>query len=216
MTGFEFVYWLSRYWGSDRGSARKVATEMCELVRMQDRMHDKITTYSQGMRQRINLAQALANDPELLYLDEPMAGLDPESRELTFALIQRLGHEGRTVLVSSHILHEIERVTDNVVLLHNGSVLAHGGIRHIRELIDEHPHAVTVECSTPRKLADCFVTDGSTLSVDFTDGKVTIRTSDPNGFYRKLNELVVGGTVTVSSMSCPDDDLQSVFDYLVG
>jgi ABC-2 type transport system ATP-binding protein len=179
-------------------------------------MNDKIAKYSHGMRQRINLAQSLATDPDILFLDEPMAGLDPESREETFALIRKMGNEGKTVVVSSHILHEVERVTNNVVLLHNGSVLAHGQVREIRELIDEHPHTVTVECPRFRSLAENFVNDDSTLSIDFAVGTITIRTKDPNRFYQKLNDLVLAGDLEIAGISCPDDNLQSVFDYLVG
>ena len=111
-------------------------------VGMTSRMKDPITSYSQGMRQRIRIAQALSNNPSLLILDEPMAGLDPEGREEMFALIKHLGGLGKTVIVSSHILYEIERVTNNIVLLHCGRVLARGPVGHIRALIDEHPHEV--------------------------------------------------------------------------
>ena len=215
MTGFEFVYWMNRFWGMNGRAATQAAEAACERVRMSERMDDAIGTYSRGMRQRIKLAQALATDPELLFLDEPMAGLDPEGREDMFALIKELGRQGKTVVVSSHILYEIERATDNVVLLHNGSVLAQGHIRTIRELIDEHPHAVTIDCADLRLVADHFVSDDTTLSLDFHDGALTIRTSDPGAFYDKLNALVVEQDIELRRVSCPDDNLQSVFDYLV-
>jgi ABC-2 type transport system ATP-binding protein len=227
-TGYEFVYWLNRYWGMDAAAAAKTAEDMCDLVHMADRMDDPIETYSRGMRQRVKIAQALATQPDLLFLDEPMAGLDPEGREEMFALIRTLGEAGRAVVVSSHILYEIERVTDKVVLLHNGQLLARGEVREIRELIDEHPHAVTIDCAEPRRLADQFVRDDATLSIEFGDGidaavsAVTIRTSDPNAFYQKLNDIVLDGAgsmtgeaIGVKSIRCPDDNLQSVFDYLV-
>jgi len=215
MTGYEFVYWMNRFWGMDSEEARSAAEEAIEVVKMTDRMDDYITQYSRGMRQRVKIAQALATRREVLLLDEPMAGLDPAGREDMFALIRRLGEQGQTVIVSSHILYEIERVTDNVVLLYQGCILARGHVRNIRELIDEHPHAVTVECSHPRQLADRFVCDRSTLSTEFQDGTVTIRTSDPNGFYEKLNDLALTGSFEMSSITCPDDNLQSVYDYLV-
>ncbi len=215
VSGFEFVYWLTRQRGFDAMAANKAAAEACERVHMADRMHDLIGTYSTGMRQRIKLAQAIAYGADLLFLDEPMAGLDPKSREETFALIRNLGDEGRTVVVSSHILYEVERVTDNVVVLHNGQVLARGHVRQIRALIDEHPHAVTVQSPHVRRIAEHFVGESATLSVEFTDGGVTIRTSDPNGFYQKLNDMVLDGGVAIDSIRCPDDSLQAVFDYLV-
>jgi ABC-2 type transport system ATP-binding protein len=178
-------------------------------------MDDLIETYSRGMRQRIKIAQALAPSPELLFLDEPMAGLDPEGREEMFALIRELGENGRAVIVSSHILYEIERVTSHVVLLHNGCILARGRVHDMRELIDEHPLAVTVGCGSPRDLARHFAEDGATLSIEFEDGRVTVRTRDPNGFFEKLNRLVADKAVDVTSFACADADLQSVFQYLV-
>ena len=215
MSGYEFVYWMNRYWGMDNRDACTSAEKACEIVRMTERMDDPIDTYSRGMRQKIKIAQALAIDAELMFLDEPMAGLDPESREEMFALIRKLGDEGRTIIVSSHILYEVERVTNNVVLLHNGCILARGEVRHIRELIDEHPHAVTVECAEPHRLGEFFVHDSSTLSIEFADDTVTIRTSNPNEFYQKLNNLMFDKPLKFESIKCPDDNLQSVFDYLV-
>lgn len=215
MTGYEFVYWMNRFWGMNSGRAREAAENALETVRMTERMDDLITEYSKGMRQRIKIAQALALNAQILLLDEPMAGLDPEGREEMFALIRKFGNEGRTIIVSSHILYEVERVTDNVILLHKGQILARGHVRDIRELIDEHPHAVTIECTDPRSLANMFIEDESTLSIEFCDGVVTIRTNKPNDFYQKLNGFVLDKTIELAGVSCPDDNLQSVFDYLV-
>ncbi len=215
LTGFEFVYWMARTWGIYASSAEKLAEEACERVGMPDRMDDPIATYSKGMRQRVKIAQALVTQPDLLFLDEPMAGLDPKGREEMFNLIRDLGDEGHTLIVSSHILYEIERVTDSVVMLHGGMLLAQGHVREIRDLIDEHPHAVTIRCAEPHALANRFVNEATTLNIEFTDGGVTIRTSDPNGFYATLNELVRDKTLDIETLQCPDDNLQSIFDYLV-
>ena len=214
-TGFEFVYWLNRFHGMASGEAAKRAEEACERVRMTERMDDLIETYSRGMRQRIKIAQALAPATDVLFLDEPMAGLDPEGREEMFALIRELGAEGRTVIVSSHILYEVERVTNHMVLLHNGCILARGNVQDVREMMDEHPLAVTVECSSPRELAGHFAQESTTLSMAFEDGRVTVRTRDPNGFFDKLNQLIAENAVDVTSFACADADLQSVFQYLV-
>jgi len=215
LSGFEFVYWMSRAWGMGAGDARKAAEVCCDMVEMTGRMDDPISTYSKGMRQRVKIAQCLAIEPELLFLDEPMAGLDPKGREDMFNLIRKLGDEGKTVIVSSHILYEIERITDSVVLLHGGAMLAQGHVREIRELIDEHPHAVTIACADPHGLADHFINESTTLNVEFENSTVTIRTRDPNGFYERLNDLAAKGHVVVETLRCPDDNLQSVFDYLV-
>ena len=215
MSGYEFVFWLNRYYGMKRRDARAAALDALERVSMSDRMKDKVSTYSKGMRQRTKIAQAIALDPELLVLDEPMQGLDPEGREDMFKMIRELGDSGRSVLMSSHILYEIERITDNVLLLHQGSVLAHGPVRHIRDLIDEHPHAVTVVGEDVRAVADAFVTDESTTSIEFNGKQVIIRTKDPNAFYQKLNDIILDDALSIETIQCADDNLQSVFGYVV-
>jgi ABC-2 type transport system ATP-binding protein len=178
-------------------------------------MNDLISTYSQGMRQRIRIAQAIAHDPELLILDEPMSGLDPEGREDVFRLIGKLGEAGRTVIVSSHVLYEIERVTDTIILMHGGRILAQGPVRHIRELIDEHPHAVQIQSPAAREIAERFAQDAATIGMYFDGPMLCIHTKDPGRFYGALNELVLARSYEIDSIYCPDDNLQSVFDYLV-
>ena len=215
MSGREFVYWLCRYSGMSGAHARSATQTACELVKMTHRMDDPIATYSQGMRQRIRIAQAIAHEPRFLILDEPLSGLDPEGREDMFALIRHMGQEGRTVLVSSHVLYEIERVTDSIILMHSGRMLAHGTVRELRSLIDEHPHAVQIECDEPRALAEHFSRVPSTLSIDVQPSGICIRTGDPASFYDDLTAFVLAEDLQVTSLHCPDDNLQSVFDYLV-
>ncbi len=215
MSGLAFVRWLCRYSGMARAEAGIAAREACGVVGMTKRMDDPIATYSQGMRQRIRIAQAIAHKPELLILDEPMSGLDPEGREDVFKLIGRLGESGQTVIVSSHVLYEIERVTDNIILMHGGQILAQGPVRHIRELIDEHPHSVRIESGRAREIAEHFALEKSTLGFDFDGPILCIRTADPAGFYERLNGVVVEHGIEIDSIHCPDDNLQSVFDYLV-
>lgn len=215
VTGFEFVYWMIRYRGVCAHAARKAAEEACAQVGMAGRMKDPITSYSQGMRRRINIAQALAADAELLFLDEPMAGLDPESREVVFSIIRFLAGQGRAVVFSSHILYEIERVTHNVVLLHQGGLIAQGDVREIRGLIDEHPHTVTIETPQARRLATFFAEETTTLNIALAEGTVTVQTRDPNRLYQRLNDLYLDEGIEIHGIHCPDDNLQSVFEYLV-
>jgi len=215
MSGYEFVYWLCRYWGMPHKTAHEMTVDSLERVRMTDRMHDPIDSYSKGMRQRVKLAQALAPRPEILFLDEPMTGLDPVSREEMFALIKQLGEEGYTVIVSSHILYEIERVTDDVVILYHGSILAHGKVREIRELFDDHPHTITVGTNAPREIFRHFINDPKIENVSFEPEQLVLHSRDPHGCYDKLNKLVLNNEIKVESIQCLDDDLQSVFDYLV-
>ncbi len=213
-TGFEFVYYLNLYWGMKRRQARIAAEAACELTRMTSRMHDPISTYSKGMRQRIKIAQALSNCPELLFLDEPMNGLDPRGRDEMYGLIQSLADAGMTVVVSSHILYEIERITDSVALMFKGSLLAQGRVRDIRDLIDAHPHAIRVETDTPRTTAAPFIALPAVTSIDFDESGFVMRTRDANECYDMLNAMMAHDENGIRAMECADDSLQSVFDYL--
>lgn len=213
MTGYEFVYWLNRHWGMGHRAAALATEEACEAVQMTARMHDLIDEYSKGMRQRIKIAQALSTKPDLLILDEPMAGLDPKGREEMFSLIRQIGDEGRSVVVSSHILYEVERVTDNVVLIYNGSVLAHGKVSEIRDLLDEHPRTITVTSANPRAISRHFLEDENTLSVNFDEDRLVLRTRDANACYQQLNQMALAGE-DIGGILCSDDNLQSVFEYL--
>ncbi len=214
MTGYEFIYRLNRYWGMTAKSARYAAEAVCERVKMTQRMHDPIDEYSKGMRQRIKIAQALAVQPRLLLLDEPMAGLDPQGREEMFSLVRHLGDEGLSVIISSHILYEIERVTDNVVLLCNGAILAQGRIRQIRDLIDDHPHTITVGAEDPRQIAQHFMQDSTIQQISFKPNQLLLYTANPNACYQRLNELVRNDGAKIDSIHCADDNLQAVFEYL--
>ena len=127
----------------------------------------KIGAYSKGMRQRVKLAQALVHDPELLILDEPLSGMDPVMRRRTIRLVKDWARAGKSILVSSHILHEIEAMTSNILLIHNGRILAEGNVHQIRDLIDEHPHTVYIKAADPRALARRFLTDDDVLSLKF-------------------------------------------------
>ena len=213
-TGYEFVYWLNRYWGMSRRDARTSAEGACELTRMTERMHDPISTYSKGMRQRIKIAQALTSSPELLFLDEPMNGLDPKGRDEMYALIQALADAGMAVVVSSHILYEIERITDSVVLMYRGALLAQGRVRDIRDLIDKHPHAIRVETGRAREIAKVFLERPDVTNVEFEEGALVIRTREPNQCYELLNAMGREGSDAIDGITCADDNLQSVFDYL--
>jgi ABC-2 type transport system ATP-binding protein len=168
------------------------------------------------MRQRVKLAQAIAHEPELLLLDEPVAGMDPVNRRRVIELVRRLGREGRSVLVSSHILHEVEAMTRRVLLVHNGRILAEGDVREIRDLLDEHPHTVALRAREPRRLAAVIVGWPCVLSLTFgAEGEwLTVETARPDEFYRELHDAALEAGVT--EMYSPDENLESVFRYLVG
>lgn len=216
MTGSEWVTALLVLNGLDRQHAASRASHAIETVGLTEAAGRKIGAYSKGMRQRIKLAQAIAHEPELLILDEPLAGMDPLARRRTIRLIREWARGGRSVLVSSHILHEIEAMTSNILLIHRGRILAEGNVHQIRELIDEHPHTVCVRAADPRALAQRFLTEGDVRSLKFEDDAVIVETSRPDTFYTRLTALAASGELgEVLEVTSPDDNLQAVFEYLV-
>jgi len=216
MTGLEWVTALVRLNGlgeTEAANAAKAALDQVDLMSAADK---KIGAYSKGMRQRVKMAQALVHDPELLILDEPLSGMDPIMRRKTIRLIKEWARAGKSVLVSSHILHEIEAMTSNILLVHNGRILAEGNVHQIRDLIDEHPHTVYIKAEDPRALARRFLADDNMLSLKFDPGALIIQTAKPDVFYARLTELAASGEAgQVEEVTSPDDNLQAVFQYLV-
>jgi len=216
MTGLEWITALVRLNGfseTEAANAAKAALDQVDLMPAADK---KIGAYSKGMRQRVKMAQALVHDPELLILDEPLSGMDPIMRRKTIRLIKEWARAGKSVLVSSHILHEIEAMTSNILLVHNGRILAEGNVHQIRDLIDEHPHTVYIKADDPRALARRFLADDNMLSLKFDPGALIIQTAKPDVFYARLTELAASGEAgQVEEVTSPDDNLQAVFQYLV-
>ena len=216
MTGLEWVSALVRLNGlgeQDALAAARTALDRVDLLPAADK---RIGAYSKGMRQRVKLAQALVHDPELLILDEPLSGMDPIMRRKTIRLIKEWARAGKSILVSSHILHEIEAMTSNILLVHNGRILAEGNVHQIRDLIDEHPHTVYIKAADPRALARRFLADDNILSLKFDPGALIIQTGRPDVFYTRLTELAATGEAgDVDEVTSPDDNLQAVFEYLV-
>lgn len=215
LTGEQFLLALLRLGGFDEAECRRRAEAALETVDLVAARHRRCGGYSRGMRQRLKLAQALAHDPQVLLLDEPLTGLDPVSRRRAIDLVKRLGREGRTIVVSSHVLHEVEAMTRRVLLIHNGRILAEGDVREIRDLMDEHPHMVALRARDPRALARAVVALPHVVSVSFGgEGEwLTVQTARPDEFYGALHEPALEAGVV--EMYSPDEDLQSVFRYLV-
>jgi ABC-2 type transport system ATP-binding protein len=216
MTGIEWVTALVRLNGLADSEANDAARVALERVELMEAANKKIGAYSKGMRQRVKLAQALVHDPELLILDEPLTGMDPLMRRKTVRLIKDWARAGKHIVVSSHILHEIEAMTSNILLINNGRILAEGNVHSIRELIDTHPHTVFVRGADPRALARKFLAEDDVLSLRFEPGAVIIETSKPDSFYARLTQLATTGEAgSVDEVTSPDDNLQAVFRYLV-
>jgi ABC-2 type transport system ATP-binding protein len=216
MTGLEWLVALVRLNGLDDAAAEAAAKRALERVELMDAADKKIGAYSKGMRQRVKLAQALVHDPELLILDEPLTGMDPLMRRKTIRFIREWSRAGKHIIVSSHILHEIESMTSNILLINNGRILAEGNVHQIRDLIDTHPHTVFVKGADPRALARHFLAEDDVLSLKFESGAVVVETSRPDSFYTRLTSLAASGEAgAIDEVTSPDDNLQAVFRYLV-
>ena len=177
----------------------------------------KVAAYSKGMRQRIRLAQAIAHRPAVLILDEPLNGLDPMVRAETIALFRKLAAEGLHLIISSHILHEVDMMSDRVVLVNNGYVVAEGNIHGVRDEVTDHPMQILIRCDQPAKLAaQVFAEDNVVEARLHNDrGGLFIRTRDADSFYLLLNRVVAEGEINVESVAPVDDDLSAVYGYLI-
>ena len=216
MTGLEWVTALVRLNGLSDKEADDAAKRALTDVDLMDAANKKIGAYSKGMRQRVKLAQAIVHNPALLILDEPLAGMDPLARRRTIRMIRDWARSGRSVIVSSHILHEIESMTGNILLINNGRILAEGDVHQIRELIDEHPHTVSVRAQEPRALAREFLAFADVRSLKFEEGAVIVETGKPDMFYARLTEMAASGQFgSIDEVTSPDDNLAAVFQYLV-
>jgi len=216
MTGLEWVTALVRLNGVSDADATAMATKGLAMVDLMDAADKKIGAYSKGMRQRVKMAQALVHDPELLILDEPLSGMDPIARRKSIRMIKDWGRTGKSIIVSSHILHEIESMTANILLINQGRILAEGNVHQIRDLIDEHPHTVYIKADQTRALAREFLSQDDVLSLKFEDEAVVVQTARPDAFYARLTELAASGQIgAIHEVTSPDDNLQAVFQYLV-
>lgn len=218
MTGFQFVLSLALLNGYTKSMAEELTLKAIDTVEMTDNKDKKIGAYSKGMRQRIKLAQSILHDPELLIFDEPLSGMDPVGRHSTIKLIKKLHQDGKSIIISSHILYEIEAMTDNILLINNGRILAEGNIHEIRELIDKHPHNIHIDCDNPRLLASILVKYDDIISTKLSGegSALIVETIKPDELYSRLPEIVVENNVKINSLYSPDDNLQAVFKYLVG
>jgi ABC-2 type transport system ATP-binding protein len=214
LTAREFVIAMTRLHGFDAAAAAKRAEEVLVRLGLEDALDRRLGEYSKGMRQRAKLAQALSHDPQVLLLDEPLTGCDPLARHQVITLIKELGEAGKAILVSSHVLHEIEAMTSEILLIFKGQILAEGNVYRIREMIDQHPHLVRVDCDRPRDLARALIGEDHVLRVGVEDGAVVLETREPDRCYPAIPRIARAASVTIQSLTSPDNNLQAVFHYL--
>jgi ABC-2 type transport system ATP-binding protein len=217
LTGFQFVYSYLRLGGRDAEAAEQMAWRAIERVRLTDAAFRNVAGYSKGMRQRIRLAQALSHNPRVLVLDEPLNGLDPLARAEMIALFRSVAESGSYVIISSHILHEVDAISDQVILLSNGYVVGEGKIHSLRDEIHEHPAQILIRCDRPRDLASKMMASVRTIEVRIHDDErgLLVKTRDADGFYLMLNNLASNG-IEIESVAPADDDVNSVYEYLIG
>jgi len=218
VTGREFIHdWLHLH-GFNNQEASALTQDALARVELTEAADRKIAGYSKGMRQRIRLAQAISHHPRVLILDEPLNGLDPKARAASMALFEALGKQGMHVIISSHILHEVDRISDEVVLISSGYIVAEGKIPDVRIEVKEHPMQILVRCRKPGMLASRVFAQNHVVEAKLQhDGKgVLIRTTNANEFYSLLNRLIVEDGIQVEAVAPADDDVNSVYQYLIG
>ncbi len=215
MSGRQFVTHLTRLQGFSKTDAAELTEEALEIVDLVNQAHRPIGEYSKGMRQRVKIAQALAHRPRVLFFDEPLAGTDPVGRHTIIKLIQQLGEQGRTIVVSSHVLHEVQAMTDDIVLINRGKVVADGNLFRIREMIDEHPHRIYVDSEQPRQFAALLAPFEDVKKIEFTDRGFFVSTDDPEACYSRIPKLSLEHELSMKAMTSEDNDLSAVFRFLV-
>jgi len=218
VTGREFINSFLLVHGYDRKKANELTDVALDRVNLVDAGDRKVAAYSKGMRQRIRLAQSIAHQPVIMILDEPLNGLDPMVRAETIALFRKLASNGLHLIISSHILHEVDMMSDRVVLLNNGYVVAEGNIHGVRDEMQEHPMQILIRCDEPSKLAAHVFAQDHVVEARLHDDHrgLFVKTRDADRFYLLLNDVVASGEVNIESVAPVDDDLSAVYQYLIG
>jgi ABC-2 type transport system ATP-binding protein len=217
LTGYKFVNYLCRLSGFTKQEAEVKTQTALDLVGMIDASNRKIKGYSKGMRQRLKVAQALVHDPEILILDEPLTGTDPIAKHTLINLFQKLEADGKTIIISSHVLEEVERITDNILLIHKGRLLAEGKINEIRDLIDKYPHNILIATPDITRLAKRLIKEDFVISVTKQEHPkgLLVQTHQPDKFYSEIPLIITEEDAEISQMTSTDDNLDAVFRYLV-
>jgi ABC-2 type transport system ATP-binding protein len=216
LSALELVTAMARLAGVPANRATTAAKDALEQMGMTSAMHRRVRGFSKGMRQRTKLATAIAHDPDFLLLDEPLTGVDPIARVDIVERIKQLGEAGKTIVVSSHVLYEIEALTSDIVVIYRGQVLAEGNVYEIRKLIDRHPHRIRIECDRPRAIAAALAPEDHVARISFDRAGLIIETRDPDRCYDQLASAALDAGATVSALASPDNNLGAVFEYLTG
>ena len=217
-TGYEFINSLLRLHGFGKKEAEAKTWRALERVDLTEAAHRKVEGYSKGMRQRIRLGQSIAHEPAVMVLDEPLNGLDPMARAETMRLFRQLAQEGLHLIVSSHILHELDTMSDRVVLINNGYILAEGGVSGVRGEMQEHPLQIMIRCEQAAVLASKLFAAGQIVEAALHEDRqgLFVKTRNADAFYPLLNRIVVEDALNIETVTPVDDDLNAVYHYLIG
>ena len=217
LTGYQFIYSYLLLFGYDSNRCETLAWRAIDRVGLRDAANRKVAGYSKGMRQRMRLAQCLAHDPRVLVLDEPLNGLDPLARAETIALFRTFAQDGCHVILSSHVLHEVDVISDQVILLSAGYVVAEGKIQSVRSEIPDHPMQILIRCERAGELASRVFLEDHVVEVRMHNDRrgLLVKTSQPDRFYLMMNRVAADG-IGIESVAPVDDDVNSVYEYLIG
>ena len=218
ITGYEFIRSFLLVHGYGRKAADALTEKALERVDLVEPSNRKVDSYSKGMRQRIRLAQSIAHEPAVMILDEPLNGLDPMARAETIRLFRQLAKEGLHLIISSHILHEVDMMSDSVILLNNGYVVAEGAVHGVRDEMEEHPMEILIRCDQPADLASRVFAQDSVVEARVHEDRhgLYIKTRDADTFYLLLNRIAIESGLNIESVAPVDDDLNAVYHYLIG
>lgn len=212
-----FLTHLLRITGISGDESKQRAERALSRVDLTEAMHRKCSTYSKGMRQRVRIAQAIAHDPKLLIFDEPLSGLDPIARNQIRTIFKELVEAGCNLLVSSHVLHELQGLTDRIVLIHRGRLLAQGGVAEIRRLLSKHPRRISITSDAPVELAVELMRLPGVRATRIAENErtLTVETREAQGLFDQLPAIATRLKAGITSLDSDDEDLEAVFDYLV-
>jgi ABC-2 type transport system ATP-binding protein len=216
-TAREFIEFYLRVHGYTKQETAELTHAALERVSMLEAADRKVSAFSKGMRQRVRLAQSIAHNPSVLVLDEPLNGLDPMARAEIIRLFRQLADAGMYLIISSHILHEVDMMSDNVVLMHNGYVVAEGEVHGVRDEIEEHPIQILIRCDRPQILAARLFEHEHTVEARIHNDRqgLFVKTRRPDDFYLLLNRVITEQNLQIESVAPVDDDLNAVYQYLI-
>lgn len=215
MTGLAAATHMARLSGLTGASAEREAQDVMSKVGLTDSVGKRVGAYSRGMRQRLKFGFALLNDPELWLLDEPLLATDPLTRRDLIGLIRDHAAKGGSVIISTHVLTDVEALTQRIALMAHGRLLAHGEVSEIRDMLERFPRTVRVGTASPRELGAVLWNFPEVLSLEATEGALIVRTRQPQEFFQSLQELLVAKDLPVTSVTSLDEDVESIFRYLV-